>query len=85
MSQDNRPKGLHGDAMPTPLVQTPTRILRTPDAARRVGLSESSLEKARCRGDGPAFIKIGSRAVGYLISDLDEWLSSRRRTSTSAR
>jgi predicted DNA-binding transcriptional regulator AlpA len=61
------------------------RILKTPDAAKRIGLSESSLEKLRCRGDGPAFVKIGSRAVGYLVEDLDQWLTSRRRTSTSAR
>ncbi|MEX2222777.1 MAG: AlpA family phage regulatory protein [Candidatus Rokuibacteriota bacterium] len=63
----------------------PPRIIRTPDAARFVGLSESSLEKLRCRGDGPAFIKIGSRAVGYLVADLDAWLVSRRRSSTSER
>lgn len=69
--------------MTTPPVQTQARILRTADAARLVGLSESSLEKLRCRGDGPAFIKIGSRAVGYLVTDLDDWLQSRRRRSTS--
>lgn len=57
--------------------------MRTADAARFVGLSESSLEKLRCRGDGPAFIKIGSRAVGYLVDDLDAWIASRRRHSTS--
>jgi predicted DNA-binding transcriptional regulator AlpA len=69
--------------MNTPPTPTEPRIFRTPDAARRVGLSESSLEKLRCRGDGPAFVKIGSRAVGYLIEDLDAWLVSRRRRSTS--
>jgi predicted DNA-binding transcriptional regulator AlpA len=71
--------------MTTPPTQTEIRILKTPDAAKRIGLSESSLEKLRCRGDGPAFVKIGSRAVGYLVEDLDQWLTSRRRTSTSAR
>jgi len=68
--------------MTTPPTERP-KILRTADAARLVGLSESSLEKFRCRGDGPAFIRIGSRAVGYLVDDLDAWLTSRRRRSTS--
>jgi predicted DNA-binding transcriptional regulator AlpA len=73
--------------MNTPPTQTEPRIFRTPDAARRVGLSESSLEKLRCRGDGPPFVRIGSRAVGYLIEDLDAWLASRRagEVNTDAR
>ena len=70
----------------TPRTQTDgVRVFRTADAAKRVGLSESSLEKFRLSGDGPPFVRIGSRAVGYLVSDLDEWLASRRRRSSSER
>jgi predicted DNA-binding transcriptional regulator AlpA len=61
----------------------PLEILLTAEAAEHVKLSASSLEKARVRGDGPPFIRIGSRKVGYLAADLDKWLESRRRTSTS--
>ena len=61
----------------------PQEILLTHEAAERVKLSASSLEKARVRGDGPPFIRLGSRRVGYLATDLDRWLESRRRTSTS--
>ena len=53
------------------------RILRTPEAAEYVGLAESTLEKQRVSGTGPRFIRLGSRAIGYDIRDLDAWLASR--------
>ena len=61
------------------------RVLRTPDAARYLGLTASTLEKMRVLGNGPRFIRIGARAVGYAISDLDTFIDGRRRTSTSDR
>jgi predicted DNA-binding transcriptional regulator AlpA len=60
-----------------------TRVLRTPAAAEYVGLSDSTLEKFRLTGDGPKFVRIGVRAVGYRIEDLDAWLAERVRRSTS--
>jgi predicted DNA-binding transcriptional regulator AlpA len=60
-----------------------TRVLRTPAAAEYVGLSDSTLEKFRLTGEGPQFVRIGVRAVGYRIEDLDAWLSARVRRSTS--
>jgi predicted DNA-binding transcriptional regulator AlpA len=60
-----------------------TRVLRTPGAAEYVGLSDSTLEKFRLTGDGPKFVRIGVRAVGYRIEDLDAWLAERVRRSTS--
>jgi len=54
------------------------RILRTPEAATYVGRSESSLEKWRLTGDGPRFIRLGGRAIGYDIRDLDAWLDHQR-------
>lgn len=58
------------------------RWLRTTDAARYSGLSASTLTKLRLTGDGPPYAKAG-RAVVYAATDIDEWLESRRRTSTS--
>ena len=58
-------------------------VLRTPDAAQYINMGIGWLEKSRLRGDGPPFVRIGARAVGYLIADLDRWLASRRRASTS--
>ena len=54
------------------------RILRTSQAAQYVGLSPSTLEKKRLTGGGPRFIRLGGRAVGYDIRDLDSWLDEQR-------
>jgi len=59
-------------------------ILTTDQAAAHLSLGRSTLEKWRCMGNGPKFIKLGLRRVGYHKSDLDEWLAARpRRASTS--
>jgi hypothetical protein len=57
--------------------------LRTPDAARYVGLAPSTLEKLRVIGGGPAYEKVGPRIVVYSIESLEAWLRARRRSSTS--
>ena len=59
------------------------KVLRTPGAAEYTGLAVSTLEKMRLTGDGPEFIRLSTRAVGYDIEALDRWLESRRRRSTS--
>ena len=69
---------LHGSAWPMQ-----PRILRTPDAARYLGLTASTLEKMRLTGAGPRFIRLGFRAVGYAIGDLDAFVDAGRRASTS--
>ena len=56
--------------------------IKTPAAAVYVGLSTSTLEKLRLTGDGPLYLKL-NRAVVYDTSDLDDWLQSRRKRSTS--
>lgn len=57
-------------------------IMRAPAAAAYLQLSTSTLAKWRLRGCGPPFSKLG-RAVVYSTNDLDEFLASRRRFSTS--
>lgn len=51
-------------------------------AASYLGLSASTLNKLRLTGAGPAYSKLGRRVV-YRQSDLDVWLESHRRFSTS--
>jgi predicted DNA-binding transcriptional regulator AlpA len=59
------------------------RVLRTPDAANYLGLTASTLEKMRLSGNGPRFVRLGARAVGYTIGDLDSFIEAGRRASTS--
>ena len=62
--------------------QSYSRALRTPEAATYCGSSASTFEKLRLTGGGPIYSKIGRRVV-YRIDDLDVWLASNRRRSTS--
>lgn len=59
-----------------------TPKLRTPEAAAYVGLGAPTLEKLRLTGGGPSYFKIG-KSVVYDTADLDLWLATKRRTSTS--
>ena len=54
------------------LAGLPPRFLRTPEAARFLGLSGRTLEKHRTYGTGPAYRKLGGRVV-YAIDDLQAW------------
>lgn len=60
----------------------PPRHLRTPEAARFLGLSDRTMEKHRSYGTGPVYRKIGGRVV-YTIEDLQAWSLRGARTSTS--
>jgi predicted DNA-binding transcriptional regulator AlpA len=64
-------------------MQSVNRVLRTPEAAKYVGLSASTLEKLRLTGVGPAYQKAGPKIVVYYPEELDRWLNSHRRISTS--
>lgn len=60
----------------------PPRYLRTPEAARFLGLSGRTLEKHRTYGTGPTYKKIGGRVV-YALDDLQGWANRGTKTSTS--
>lgn len=53
----------------------------TASAAAYLGMSPKTLEKLRWAGGGPAYYKLAG--VRYLEEDLDTWIQSRRRISTS--
>ena len=68
--------------MPDPLAGMPPRFLRTPEAARFLGLSGRTLEKHRTYGTGPQYRKIGGRVV-YTLEDLQAWADRGTKRSTS--
>ena len=59
------------------------RYLITKDAAKYVGVGQSTLERMRIEGNGPLFRKLGQRIVTYAIDDLDAWASQEVRNSTA--
>lgn len=66
--------------MTPPPPQSPR--LRTKEAAAYCGSSKSTFEKYRLTGEGPVYSKIG-RVVVYDLADIDAWLESKKRRSTS--
>jgi predicted DNA-binding transcriptional regulator AlpA len=61
--------------------QVEQKFLTTKEAANRMRLSESALEKKRVDGTGPVFVKLG-KSVRYEIAALDDWISAGRHKST---
>lgn len=61
---------------------TSLTVMTVQQAAEYLGLAVSTLNKWRCLGDGPAFMKMG-RAVRYRITDLDQFMIDTMSVSTS--
>jgi predicted DNA-binding transcriptional regulator AlpA len=57
-------------------------LLTPTEASRLLKVSLSWLAKARMRGDGPPYIRIG-RSIRYTEAALIQWMKSRQRLSTS--
>ena len=60
-----------------------TALLTTKQAAQILGVSVAFLERDRWAGARVPFIKIGSRAVRYRLSDLYAYIESCTHYSTS--
>ena len=73
---------LTGTAVPLKSAVVPFVLLTPKEAATRMKVSLSWLAKARMRGDGPPYIRIG-RSIRYRDTDLLQWMKSRQRLSTS--
>jgi Helix-turn-helix domain len=59
-----------------------TSLLNQRDAAAVLRLSERTLERLRLTGGGPVYVKAGRRVL-YREPDLQAWIASRVRGSTS--
>ena len=58
--------------------------LLTPQAAASyIGVTANYLAKLRMTGRGPAYRKLSARLIRYTSAELEAWLASGRRTSTS--
>lgn len=57
------------------------KLLTTKEAAPFLGVSEAFLERDRWAGARIPFIRIGSRAVRYRLSDLEAYIASNRHAA----
>lgn len=60
-----------------------SKILNEHEAAAYLGWKVATLRKKRWQGFPPRFLKLGARSVRYRESDLQEFLDSCVRTSTT--
>ena len=59
----------------------PTRFLRLPEVQARTGLSRPTIYARLAEGRFPRPVSLGSRAVGWVESEIEEW--SRERIAES--
>ncbi|QUM86151.1 AlpA family transcriptional regulator [Moritella sp. 28] len=50
------------------------KIIRLPEVKNKTGLSRSSIYLRMSNDEFPQSISLGSRAIGWLESDINEWL-----------
>ena len=74
ISQISHPDRAIGEKQSMPV----TNLSTTKETATLLKVSVSWLAKARVRGEGPPFIKVG-RSIRYL--PLDPWLAEQRRST----
>lgn len=57
-------------------------ILRLPEVIRKTGLSRSTIyERVKKDPSFPQPISLGSRAIGFIDAEVDQWIESRINTS----
>jgi prophage regulatory protein len=56
-------------------------VLRLPLVKARTGLSRSTIYLRIAEGSFPKPVSLGDRAVGWLESEIESWLSSRVEAS----
>ncbi len=55
----------------------PTRFLRRPEVTARTGLARSTIKVRMREGHFPRPVSLGSRAVGWIEAEVDEWIRQR--------
>lgn len=63
-------------------IESATRLLKEDEVAQILNMEVATLRRWRWSGHGPRFIKIGG-AVRYDPADIDAFVESGRRSSTS--
>ncbi|MBP2229636.1 prophage regulatory protein [Azospirillum agricola] len=53
------------------------RIIRFPEVKSRIGYCQYHLRRLEAKGEFPRRVKIGARSVGWVESEIDEWIATR--------
>ncbi|HHQ4305296.1 helix-turn-helix transcriptional regulator [Serratia fonticola] len=52
-------------------------LIRLPDVQRRTGYSKAWIYRLMSQGKFPTSVKIGTRAIAFVESEIDEWVNER--------
>lgn len=61
-----------------------TRIMRQDEVEQATGLSRTTIWRMERRGDFPPRRKLSGNAVGWLASEVEDWIESRPRARAEA-
>ena len=53
------------------------KIIRMPEVKAKTGLSKTTIYELIAEGNFPEQIPLGSRIVGWINSEVEEWISER--------
>lgn len=53
------------------------QIIRLPAVLTKIGMSKPSVYNMIKRGDFPAPIKLGAKASGWVVAEIDNWIAQR--------
>jgi prophage regulatory protein len=54
-----------------------TNIIRLPQAIQKTGLSRSTIYSLISRGEFPQKIQLSTRSIGFLESEVNDWVTSK--------
>jgi prophage regulatory protein len=54
-----------------------TNLIRMPETIRRTGYGRGELYKLNSQGLFPKPVKVGSRAIAFIESEIDGWINQR--------
>ncbi len=60
-----------------PRATSPVRVLRRPEVEARTGLARSTIYARMAERTFPRPVRLGKQSVGWIESDIDEWLDQR--------
>ncbi|MCX5542590.1 AlpA family transcriptional regulator [Paraburkholderia sp. CNPSo 3076] len=66
-------------------MSTVIQILRLPEVCARCALRRSTIYKKVAAGEFPTPIKLGTKASGWLESEVEDWLAEQIRRSRGAK
>jgi prophage regulatory protein len=64
-------------AVPNATARTARRVARIPDVIAKTGLSRPTIYRLEAQGRFPKHIKLGERACGWFVDEIDDWLETR--------